>query len=115
MDAECLFPAGLLPAAVQLLLIFPLGGMSIGGVRLGYCMPLFVILFNTIFWSFPAYAWFTATGQVKCFPSAISQWSGVVSHTEIHSIVKFGADRQDLIWKTGAGRTFHTGIKLEGR
>lgn len=56
------FVVGLLPAAVQLLLIFPLGGMSVGGVSLGYCMPLFVILFNTIFWSFPAYAWFTLTG-----------------------------------------------------
>ena len=58
--------AGLLPAAVQLLLIFPLSGKGVGGISLGYCMPLFVILFNTVFWSFPAYAWFTLTGQ--CIP-----------------------------------------------
>ncbi|KAK9847605.1 hypothetical protein WJX84_011101 [Apatococcus fuscideae] len=56
------FIIGLLPAAVQLFLIFPLSGAGFGGISLGICMPLFVILFNTIFFSFPGYAWFTLTG-----------------------------------------------------
>ena len=62
-DNEVTFAAGLLPSFVQMFVMFPLGGQGIGGYHLGIAMPLFVILFNTVFWSFPAYAWFTATGN----------------------------------------------------
>ncbi|MEW5306708.1 MAG: hypothetical protein WDW36_009152 [Sanguina aurantia] len=50
---------GLVPSLVQLLVIFPLSTpFGVGGVGLGAATPVFVLLFNTLGWSLPAYAWF---------------------------------------------------------
>ncbi len=55
--------AGLLPSLVQMFIVFPLATeFGIGGVGLGALTPLFVIIFNTIGWSIPAYAWFKLAG-----------------------------------------------------
>ena len=45
---------------MQCFIVFPLStDFGIGGVGLGAAMPLLIFVFNTLGWSFPAYAWFT--------------------------------------------------------
>jgi hypothetical protein len=60
--------AGLFPSAVQMFIVFPNGTpFGIGGVGLGNLTPAFVLVFNTIGWSLPAYAWFRlAGGALAC-------------------------------------------------
>ena len=61
---KSLLVAGLLPSLVQMFVVFPLATpYHIGGVGLGTLTPLFVIIFNTLGWSMPAYAWFCACGD----------------------------------------------------
>mmetsp|Transcript_37133 Transcript_37133/g.82613 ORF Transcript_37133/g.82613 Transcript_37133/m.82613 type:complete len:97 (-) Transcript_37133:563-853(-) len=49
---------GLLPSLVQLFVVFPLAtSAGVGGLGLGLLTPLFVLVFNTLGWSIPAYAW----------------------------------------------------------
>ncbi len=57
--------AGLFPSAVQTFIVFPVAThFGVGGVGLGKLTPLFVIIFNTLGWSLPAYAWFLLAGMV---------------------------------------------------
>lgn len=59
--------AGLVPSLVQLLVIFPLSTpFGVGGVGLGAATPVFVLLFNTLGWSLPAYAWFLLLQSGEC-------------------------------------------------
>ena len=46
---------------------------GIGGVGLGNLTPAFVLIFNTIGWSLPAYAWFRLAGQAHQPPPACMQ------------------------------------------
>lgn len=56
---------GVLPSLVQIFLVFPLSTpFGIGGVGLGALTPLFVLIFNTVGWSIPAYAWFKLAGAL---------------------------------------------------
>ena len=41
----------------QLFIYLPHDGLGIGGVKLGAATPLYVLYFNTAFWSLPAYSW----------------------------------------------------------
>ena len=55
--------AGIVPSLVQMFLVFPLSTpFRIGGVGLGALTPVFVLIFNTIGWGIPAYAWFRLAG-----------------------------------------------------
>ncbi|CAL5227307.1 g10244 [Coccomyxa viridis] len=57
----CIF--GVVPSLVQMFLVFPLSTpFKVGGVGLGALTPVFVLLFNTIGWGIPAYAWFRLAG-----------------------------------------------------
>ena len=57
------FP-GLFPSAVQLFIVFPNGTpFGVGGIGLGNLTPAFVLIFNTLGWSIPAYAWFRLAGD----------------------------------------------------
>lgn len=38
-------------------------GAGVGGVGLGALTPVFVLIFNTLGWSFPAYAYFRLNGE----------------------------------------------------
>lgn len=53
------FTAGMAPALVQLLVVFPLAtSLGVGGLGLGMLTPLFVILYSTVGWSMPGLWWF---------------------------------------------------------
>ena len=61
--------AGTIPSLIQIFLVFPLAtDAGIGGVKLGILTPLFVLIFNTLGWSFPALLFFNQTG-VHCIAS----------------------------------------------
>lgn len=61
--------AGLFPSAVQIFVVFPsTTPFGTGGVGLGKLTPIFVIIFNTIGWSLPAYLWFRLAGTVHGAP-----------------------------------------------
>ncbi len=48
-------------------LVFPLSTpFKVGGVGLGALTPVFVLIFNTIGWGIPAYAWFRLAGEGFC-------------------------------------------------
>ena len=56
--------AGIVPSLVQMFLVFPLSTpFGVGGVGLGALTPVFVLIFNTIGWGIPAYAWFRLAGE----------------------------------------------------
>lgn len=42
---------------------YPSPRAGVGGVGLGALTPLFVLIFNTLGWSFPAYAYFRLNGE----------------------------------------------------
>mmetsp|Transcript_18824 Transcript_18824/g.52498 ORF Transcript_18824/g.52498 Transcript_18824/m.52498 type:complete len:161 (+) Transcript_18824:148-630(+) len=66
---------GLLPSLVQIFLVFPLATpFGIGGVGLGAATPVFVIVFNTLGWSFPACGWLVLTGVVNSSGSDEETW-----------------------------------------
>ncbi|KAK9818045.1 hypothetical protein WJX72_006237 [[Myrmecia] bisecta] len=53
------FLLGCFPSLVQLFLVFPLNtDAGAAGLGLGTLTPVFVFFFNTVGWSFPAFAWF---------------------------------------------------------
>ena len=55
--------AGTIPSLVQIFLVFPLTtDAGVGGKKLGFLTPLFVEIFNTLGWSFPALVFFNQTG-----------------------------------------------------
>lgn len=67
-----LFLAGLGPSLVQLFVIFPLSTpFGVGGVGLGAATPVFVLLFNSLGWSLPAYAWFLLLQSGECGPAML--------------------------------------------
>ena len=56
--------AGIIPSLIQIFLVFPLTtDAGVGGVKLGILTPLFVLVFNTLGWSFPALVFFNQTGS----------------------------------------------------
>ena len=56
--------AGIVPSLVQMFLVFPFSTpFGIGGIGLGALTPVFVLIFNTIGWGIPAYAWFRLAGD----------------------------------------------------
>lgn len=45
-------------------IVFPVSTpFGLGGVGLGALTPVFVLIFNTIGWGIPAYAWFRLAGE----------------------------------------------------
>jgi len=61
--------AGLFPSAVQMFVVFPSATpFGVGGVGLGKLTPIFVLIFNTIGWSLPAYLWFRLAGTLHGAP-----------------------------------------------
>jgi hypothetical protein len=69
---SCVIDAGLFPSAVQIFIVFPVSTpFGVGGVGLGKLTPLFVVIFNTIGWSLPAYAWFRLAGAPYCLFSTV--------------------------------------------
>lgn len=48
---------GLVPAAIAAFVVLPKDGDGYGGLELGAATPVFVLLFATLGWSIPAYAW----------------------------------------------------------
>ena len=55
---------GCVPSLVQMFIVFPVSTpFGLGGVGLGALTPVFVLIFNTIGWGIPAYAWFRLAGE----------------------------------------------------
>lgn len=55
---------GIVPSLVQMFLVFPFSTpFGVGGTGLGALTPVFVLIFNTIGWGIPAYAWFRLAGH----------------------------------------------------
>lgn len=54
---------GLFPSLCMIFVVFPLQlHAGIGGIELGVLMPVYVLFFNTVGWSIPAYFWFSFVG-----------------------------------------------------
>ena len=69
---------------MQMFLVFPLSTpFKVGGVGLGALTPVFVIIFNTIGWGIPAYAWFRLAGEASYPPQSrrsYSKWQSTHQH-----------------------------------
>ena len=82
-----LLPTGLVPSLVQIFLVFPrTTPFGIGGVGLGNLTPVFVLIFNTIGWSIPAYAWFRLAGSSLMLHHSLTGYSSKCAscHTLMH-------------------------------
>ena len=65
--------AGIVPSLVQMFLVFPFSTpFGVGGIGLGALTPVFVLIFNTIGWGIPAYAWFRLAGELLKFKLGIT-------------------------------------------
>ena len=69
---------------MQILLVFPLTTpYGVGGVGLGALTPVFVLIFNTIGWSIPAYAYFRLNGEAPHIPWTFKLCSSAYAPTAL--------------------------------
>lgn len=99
--------AGIPPSLVQLFVVFPLAtNLGVAGLRLGALTPAFVLLFNSVGWSWPAYWWFVMAGEALLLSRALAGHVRGWERGDMRNGWKFCEVRMEgthvgLIWSRG--------------